>query len=120
MNTKLNSSAIALIAICGTMAFAGIAGARGQAPTTVTINAGGEVDGTVSSPEAKKCAGHRLIKVFKVKNGPNKLIGSDEASKEHGGVADWSIGNPGVGGKIYAKAPATEDCEKGRSPAVEA
>jgi len=93
---------------------------RGLAPTTVTINAGGEVDGTVSSTEPKKCASHRLIRVFKQKTGPDKLIGSDEASKEHGGVADWSIGNPGVNGKIYAKAPATEDCEADKSPVVEA
>ena len=75
----------------------------------------------MSSPAPKRCAKHRLIKVFKVKqSGPDEKIGSDEAGTLTGNTADWSIGNPGVNGEIYAKAPRTDQCEADKSPVVNA
>lgn len=108
------------IAACGGLVLTGTAIAGGGAPTTVTIKTpGGDVYGTVKSPKPQKCANGRKVSVLKVKPGKDEKIGSDIAQANNNEYR-WNIGQPGVNGKIYARARAIDGCQADKSPIVNA
>ncbi len=101
----------AAVAIAAALGMAGTAFAGSN--TTVTINPNGDPHGKVKSSNAS-CVEGRKVKVYRVKPGPDDKIGDDLADSD----GDWSIGNPGGGGKIYAKVGKTPDCNGDKSPIV--
>lgn len=108
-------------AAVATVALAGVASAGGAADTTVTIRGDGEIFGYVKSPKPRRCAKDRLVKVFKQRGeqggGDDIKVGSDRASL-NGDRYQWSIGNPGVAGRVYARAPRIEGCRADNSPTI--
>ncbi len=112
MKTRLISgtAAVAMIAALG---MASTATAGGGTKTTVTINANGDPRGKVKSTKAS-CVEGRKVKVYRVKPGADDKIGDDNADSD----GAWSIGNPGGGGKIYAKVSRTNGCAGDKSPVV--
>lgn len=84
--------------------------------TTVTIKGpDGDFSGRVKSFNPQ-CETQRTVKVFKKREGKDKKIGTDTTPVANN---SWSTGNSGYKkGKFYAKAPAVEVCEKGRSETI--
>lgn len=110
MRTKLLFTVVALAAL-GVLVTTQAATAGGRAETTVTINASGDPQGKVKSPK-QSCVNNRKVNLFRVKPGDDDKIGSDTADNN----GNWSTGNPGGGGKVYAKAGKTPDCQSDKSP----
>ena len=111
MRAKLSLPLAAVLAV-GTMAFAGPATAGGG--TTVTIKGPqGDFHGKVVTREP--CRAERTVKVFKVKEGDDKNIGSDTTGTD----GKWSIGNSGYkNGRFYAKVKPLGECEGARSETI--
>jgi hypothetical protein len=111
VKAKLSLPLAAALAV-GTMAFAGPATAGGG--TSVTIKGPqGDFHGKVVTREP--CRAERTVKVFKVKEGEDKNIGSDTTGTD----GKWSIGNSGFkNGRFYAKAKPLGECEGARSETI--
>jgi hypothetical protein len=111
MKAKLSLPLAAVLAV-GTMVFAGPATAGGG--TAVTIKGPqGDFHGKVVTREP--CRAERTVKVFKVKEGDDKNIGSDTTGTD----GKWSIGNSGFkNGRFYAKARPLGECEGARSETI--
>jgi hypothetical protein len=118
-------AAVATVALSGAVAASQVQAAD-LAETTVTIKGAGTGDpyGKVKS-EKKKCLEDRLVKVYKVKGGEqgggdDKYTGvSDQATYVGGGVATWFVGQPGLEGKHYARAPKTPYCKADNSKVID-
>ena len=110
MKTRLIAGTVAAVMIAA-LGMASIATAGTK--TTVTINPNGDPHGKVKSTNAA-CVEGRKVKVYRVKPGKDDKIGDDTAGSD----GEWSIGNPGGSGKIYAKVGKTPDCEADKSPTV--
>ena len=111
-------AAIALLAVSGAIVHMPAASAGAVEPTRVTIKAEGtDIFGFVRSPDADTCADGRTINVFKITRDGNKKIGSDDASL-NGGRYQWSIGNPGMQGRFFARAPQIPGCAPDRSETI--
>jgi hypothetical protein len=117
-------SIFAATSVATALAFAGIAGAHGSAPTTVTIKK--ESDGFfgfVDSPKANKCANNRKVTLYKETGsspdpGSDQKIGSDIAQPNGDGYM-WSTGNTGhQKGSFYAYAKRITGCKAGISKVV--
>jgi len=120
---KLLSVTLA-VAVCGSLAAAGIASAgTTRAKTTVTIQVqNGDFSGTVDSPKPRLCAKDRKIVLFKQVGSVqdpsmDQRVGMDTASV-NGNVYEWSTGNTGLFGKFYARAGKTPDCKADNSDTV--
>lgn len=114
--TMLLSGTAALAVLC----YTATASAGGPAETTVTIKTpGSEIYGYVKSPKPNRCANGRKVVVFKKRPGDDERIQSDTA-QPNGDRYMWSIGNPGVSGTVYAKAPKIDGCEADKSPESQA
>ena len=108
--------------VCCALVIPGIAAADHHAATTVTIKGTGDIYGYVKSPKPKKCAKNRKVKVYKQKGSQqkpksDKVVGTDTAER-NGDRYQWSVGNPGVSGKIYARAGKTPDCKADSSNTI--
>lgn len=112
-----------VLSLVGVMALAGFANARTLADSTVTIKAqNGDFSGTISSPRPLRCAQDRKVVVFK-QAGANQdpsqdhRVASDTASLS-GDRYEWSTGNTGVYGKVYARVARTQHCKADTSRTV--
>jgi hypothetical protein len=110
---KLITGAVA-VAVCGALGMAGIASAGGQAETTVTIQGGGSISGTVKSPKPNKCANGRKVIVYK-QQGNNQNPSSDnkvttDIAQPNNNEYQWNAGNVG-NGKYYARVRHNDDCQ---------
>jgi hypothetical protein len=114
------------LALCVAFALTAPATAGHRAKTRVTFNAddaeNGDFHGKVISRRLHRCADNRKIKVYKQlgadpKPSNDDLVGTDisELSGDHG---VWSLGQPGLSGRFYAKAKRTEFCKPDLSPTV--
>lgn len=63
-----------------------------------------------------KCANGRKVRLFKVKSGKDKKVGSDIAQPNGDGFM-WSIG-ANQPGDYYAKAGKADGCEPGKSKTI--
>lgn len=113
MRLRLVRTVVALAAL-GALVSSQTATAGGGTKTTVTINASGDPHGKVKSTK-ESCVEGRKVKVYRVKPGADDKIGNDSAGSD----GAWSIGNPGGGGKIYAKVSKIEGCDGDKSPTVD-
>jgi hypothetical protein len=111
MKAKLALPLVGIVAV-GTLAFAGPATAGGG--TTVTIKGPqGDFHGKVNTREP--CRAERTVKVFKVREGDDRKIGSDTTGDD----GKWSIGNSGFkNGRFYAKVKKSDGCEAARSETI--
>ncbi|MFL5891431.1 MAG: hypothetical protein ACJ75I_01700 [Solirubrobacterales bacterium] len=105
-----------VMAMIGTFAIAGLAGAADRAPTVIKIRGdNGDFHGRITSTRGA-CLGHRTVKVFKQRGDRqnpkrDKVIGTD-TSERRNDVGIWSIGNSGFKrGDFYAKAKRTDACK---------
>ena len=117
---KKLSIALVVMLLCGAVAMASTAGARGKASTTVTIKFNGDgFQGKVKSSKAK-CVKNRTVVVYKQKGSSqnpsaDQKLFKDTTDKE----GSWDTGNSGQAhGKFYAVAKATTDCKKGFSKTI--
>ena len=111
MKAKMVLAFVGLIAL-GALPLAGPATAGGG--TTVTIKGPqGDFHGRVNTREP--CRAERTVKVFKVRKGADRKIGSDTTGND----GKWSIGNSGFkNGRFYAKVKKTEECEAAKSKTI--
>jgi hypothetical protein len=106
--------------ITATLASAG----AGKAETEVTIKSmGGDPIGTVKSPNEAKCADDRLVKIYKERGGEqgggdDKYTGVSDSTSLSNGKYRWSVGQPGLKGKHYARAPGTSKCKADNSKTI--
>jgi hypothetical protein len=114
------SIALVVALLCGAVAMASTAGARGKAETTVTIKFNGDgFQGKVKSPKAK-CVKNRTVKVYKQTGSSqdpstDKKMFKDTTDNE----GNWDTGNSGQAhGKFYALAKGTDQCKKGFSKTI--
>jgi hypothetical protein len=111
------------LGVFGAVFLTGMSSAGTKAETKVTIRAfGSEPIGTVKSPRPGLCANGRKVIVFKQRGAEqdprtDDRVGSDTAER-HGDVYQWSIGQPGVFGRMYARAPQTPDCKADSSQTI--
>jgi hypothetical protein len=111
------------LALTAALALGGVATARAVADTTVTIRAeGGDYHGVVRSSRPLRCAKDRRVVLFKQKGDEQSpktdtKVANDTASL-NGDVYEWSTGNTGVYGKMYARAGRTERCKADSSPTI--
>jgi hypothetical protein len=118
--TASRIASVATLTVC--LSMAGIAAARAPAETTVTFKGTGDYWGVVKSTRPLRCAKDRKVVVYKQAGAvqspsTDQKIGSDTASL-NGSRYEWSIGQPGVYGKLYARAGRTPDCLPDSSPTV--
>jgi FlaG/FlaF family flagellin (archaellin) len=117
---KKLSIALVVALLCGAVAMASTAGARGKASTTVTIKYNGDgFQGKVKS-SAAKCVKDRTVTVYKQK-GSSQDRSTDQKlfsdTTDSGG--SWDTGNSGQAhGKFYAFAKGTTSCKKGSSKTI--
>ena len=108
---------------CGALVTATVVSA-GVIDTIVTIKSeGGDPVGTVKSSNEAKCADDRLVKVYKEKGGSqgggdDVYTGSQDTTSFSNGKYRWSVGQPGLEGKHYARAPKTNKCKADNSPTI--
>jgi hypothetical protein len=71
--------------------------------------------GTLKSSRGA-CATNRMVKLFREKAGPDKLLGTDKSNSR----AEWSIpiGKRLPSGSYYAKAPAKRSCKGAKSRVI--
>jgi len=122
LKKRLAMGAIAA-ALLGSIVLAGGASAGGDATTRVTIKGGGEVFGYVSSSKPRLCAKNRLIKVWRERGGSqgggdDTYTGNSDSASKSGDRYMWSVGNPGLKGKFYAKAAKIPGCKADTSPTI--
>jgi hypothetical protein len=121
---KAKSMTIVGLVACGALVTAALASA-GTAETTVTIRSeGGDPVGTVKSPNEGKCADDRLVKIYKQKGGEqgggdDVYTGVSDSTSFSNGKYRWSVGQPGLEGKHYARAPKKPGCEGDRSKTIQ-
>jgi len=117
---------VAAAVLCGAVALSvtGVAGARSDAETTVTIHQESDgFSGYVKSPKPNKCANGRKVTLYKQKGdrqhpGTDTKIGSDTATI-NGVKYQWSTGNTGsTHGKFYAHAKKIPGCLAGSSKTI--
>ena len=111
------------VAACGAVALTGIAVAGEAAKTRVTIQAdGGDVYGKVKSPRVNKCADNRKVKVYKQQgseqNPRTEEVVASDTSERVGDHGEWSIGQPGLSGKHYARAGRKPGCKPDASKTI--
>jgi len=120
------SIAFVVALLCGAVAMAATAGARGNTPTTVTIKYNGDgFHGRVKSSMAH-CVKSRTVKVYKQKGsfpdprGRDKKLFKDKSNRK----GRWDTGNTGQAqGKFYALAERTVSqehiaCKRGVSNTI--
>lgn len=116
-------SGVLVLAVCGAVAATGIAGAAPLGTSIVTIKAeNGDFSGVLRSSRPLRCADERKVIVFKQKGDQQNpsvddQIASDTASLS-GDRYEWSTGNTGVFGKVYALVRRTPDCKADTSKTV--
>ncbi len=118
MRSKLGVVGV-VFAICAIGTSIGMA-AAGKADTTVTIKGGGEVFGYVKSAKTA-CMDGRKVTVYKQKGaqgGGDDIKGPSDTASQNGDRYMWSVGNPGLQGKIYARANATTKCKADNSKTI--
>lgn len=109
---------------CVALVTAALASAGGKAETEVTIKSeGGDPVGTVKSPNEAKCADDRLVKIYREKGGEqgggdDVFTGSMDTTSFSNGKYRWSVGQPGLEGKHYARAPGTNKCKADNSKTI--
>ena len=109
---------------CGALVVAAIASGGGKADTQVTIKSeGGDPVGTVKSSNEAKCADDRLVKIYKEKGGEQGggddfYTGVSDTTSLSNGKYRWSVGQPGLNGKHYARAPGTKKCKADNSKTI--
>jgi hypothetical protein len=117
---KKLSIALVVALLCGAVAMASTAGARGKADTTVTIKYNGDgFQGKVKSSKGK-CVKNRLVKVYK-QTGSSQDPSTDQKlfKDTTGSDGSWDTGNSGQAkGKFYAVAKGTSSCKKGISKTI--
>jgi len=106
------SIALAVALLCGAVAMVSTAGARGKAPTTVTIKFNGDgFQGKVESSKAK-CVKNRTVKVEQQQGDTWEKLYKDTTDSE----GRWDTGNTGqTHGFFRAVAKRTDTCKKGVS-----
>ncbi len=117
---KKLSIALVVALLCGAVAMASTAGARGKASTTVTIKFNGDgFQGKVKSSKAK-CVKNRTVKVYKQKGNSQDPSTDKKMFKETtDNEGSWDTGNSGqTHGKFYALAKGTTSCKKGISKTI--
>ncbi len=117
---KKLSIALVVALLCGAVAMASTAGARGKASTTVTIKYNGDgFQGKVKS-SAAKCVKNRTVKVYKQKGSSQDPSTDQKLFKDTtGSDGSWDTGNSGQAhGKFYALATGTTSCKKGFSQTI--
>jgi hypothetical protein len=106
--------------MAGAIGMSTSASAGGAAETKVTIKGPGDVYGYVKSPKVK-CMDDRKVTVFKQKGarggGNDVKMASDNASL-NGDRYQWSVGNPGIQGKFYARAGRIPGCKADNSKTI--
>lgn len=114
--------AIVALAACGAVALTGIAVGGEAAKTRVTIQANGEVYGKVKSPRLHRCAEDRKVKVYKQQgseqNPRTEEVVASDISELNGDHGEWSIGQPGLSGKHYARAGRKPGCKPDASKTI--
>lgn len=118
--TAIRIASAVILSAC--LSVAGIAFAGARADTTVTFKGTGDYWGVVKSSRPLKCAKDRKIVVYKQLGtvqspATDQKVGNDTASL-NGTRYEWSIGQPGVYGKLYARAGRTPACLADSSPTV--
>ena len=117
MTRRTISVAVMVAAVCGLMAFAGIAGAAGGTPTKVTIrHQQGGFFGFVKSDKPNKCSNNRKVILYKMKGDSPKprndaKLGNDVAQPNGDGYM-WSINTKAHRGDFYARARAIPGCQQ--------
>ena len=76
---------------------------------SITLSALGYYEGTLKAA-VHPCQGGRTVRVYKTKDGPDELLGTDTTSDPGRYRVEVS-----EGGRIYSKAPAEGQCRKDRS-----
>ena len=95
-----------------------------KADTEVTIKSeGGDPVGTVKSSNEDKCADDRLVKVYEQNGGSqgggdDEYTGSMDTTSFSNGKYRWSVGQPGLEGKHYARAPGTSKYKADNSKTI--
>lgn len=108
----MKSKLALLTALFAAVAFAGTASA-GSAPRVTIKGPNGDFHGRVIVREP--CRAQRTVKVFKVRQGPDRNIGMDTTGDD----GRWSIGNSGFrNGRFYAKARPMGECVGARSETI--
>lgn len=122
---KAKALTIAGLVACGALITTTPAsGGGGKADTQVTIKSeGGDPVGTVNSPNENKCANDRLVKIYREKGGSqgggdDVYTGSMDTTSFSNGKYRWSVGQPGLEGKHYARAPGTSKCKADNSKTI--
>ena len=120
LGTASRIATVATLTAC--LSLAGTAIARAPAETTVTFKGSGDCWGVVKSSRPLRCAKDRKVVVYKQlgsvqRPGTDEKVGSDTASL-NGTRYEWSTGQPGVYGKLYARAGRTPVCLADSSPTV--
>ena len=109
---------------CGALVTAATASGGGKADTQVTIKSeGGDPVGTVKSSNEHDCADDRLVKIYREKGGEqgggdDVYTGSQDTTSFSNGKYRWSVGQPGLEGKHYARAPGTSKCKADNSKTI--
>ena len=122
MTRKLLASAAAF-AVGASLFIAGTAVAVTRADTTLTIKGpNGDFSGTINSPRPKLCANHRTVFLFHqlgaTQNPAHDHRSGMDTSELQGGKYVWDMGNTGLSGKYYARAPQTPHCKAGSSKTI--
>jgi hypothetical protein len=113
----------AAFAVGASLFIAGTAVAVTRADTHLTIKGpNGDFSGTISSPKPKQCANHRLVLLFRQLGATQNPTHDDKAGMDtsglQGGKYAWDMGNTGLSGKFYARAPQTTNCKAGSSKTI--
>ena len=104
----------AVVAVAGALALPALAGAAG---TSVSIEAQqGGFFGYVHSSK-QSCELNRQVSLYKVKNGTDRLVGTDTA-QPNGPDSMWSI-NTNKPGSFYAQVAQKGNCAAATSPVVQ-
>ena len=113
----------AALAVGASLFVGGTAVAVTPADTHLTIKGpNGDFSGTISSPKPKQCANHRLVLLFRqlgaTQNPTHDHKSGMDTSGLQGSKYVWDMGNTGLSGKFYARAPATPNCKAGSSQTI--
>jgi len=117
---KKLSIALVVMLLCGALAMAGTAVARGKAASTVTIRYNGDgFQGKVKSSRAR-CVKNRTVKVYKQKGASQNRSADTKLFKETtDSEGRWDTGNSGPAhGKFYAFAKGTSVCKRAFSKTI--
>jgi hypothetical protein len=105
--------ALAVIALGALLALPASATSAGRNSTRIVVSLKFPAfHGTVVSPAAA-CIANRTVKLYRVRSGPDKLLGRDTSG--NGGAWSIPIGKRLISGGYYAKATARGNCRAGKS-----